>query len=154
MKWSLNRLNFCCHDLFCSTKVLTLTKFVNKSNKSEESCANTGSELQKYSFSFRVSRSSSSESELSRTQSSWRILRFLFVDTSLTFSLSPLPLQAATFICPGAKMPSSGSVFLRNPRGLDRQVIIDVAVTWVDGQSRTSDEASERPTRSLWSENS
>ena len=30
-------------------------------------------------------------------------------------------------------------IFLRNPRGLGRQVIIDVAVTGVDGQSRTSD---------------
>ena len=36
-------------------------------------------------------------------------------------------------------------VFLRNPTGLGRQVIIDVAVTGVDGQSRTSDEAAERP---------
>ena len=36
-------------------------------------------------------------------------------------------------------------IFLRNPRGLDRQIIIDVAVTGVDGQSRTSDEAAERP---------
>ena len=30
-------------------------------------------------------------------------------------------------------------IFLRNPRGLGRQVIIDVAVTGVDGQSRASD---------------
>ena len=36
-------------------------------------------------------------------------------------------------------------IFIRNPRGLGRQVIIDVAVTGVDGQSRTSDEATERP---------
>ena len=36
-------------------------------------------------------------------------------------------------------------VFLRNPRSLGRQIIIDVAVTGVDGQSRTSDEAVERP---------
>ena len=36
-------------------------------------------------------------------------------------------------------------IFLRNPRGLGRQIIIDVAVTGVDGQSRTSDEAVERP---------
>ena len=36
-------------------------------------------------------------------------------------------------------------IFLRNPRGFDRQVVIDVAVTGVDGQSRTSDEAVERP---------
>ena len=33
-------------------------------------------------------------------------------------------------------------IFLRNPRGLGRQIIIDVAVTGIDGQSRTSDEAS------------
>ena len=36
-------------------------------------------------------------------------------------------------------------IFLRNPRGLGRRVIIDVAVTGVDGQSRASDEATERP---------
>ena len=36
-------------------------------------------------------------------------------------------------------------IYLRNPRGLGRQVIIDVAVTGVDGQSRASDEAVERP---------
>jgi len=36
-------------------------------------------------------------------------------------------------------------IFLRNPRGLGRQIIIDVAVTGVDGQSRTSAEAVERP---------
>ena len=36
-------------------------------------------------------------------------------------------------------------IFIRSPRGLGRQVIIDVAVTGVDGQSRSSDEASERP---------
>ena len=38
-------------------------------------------------------------------------------------------------------------IFLRNPRGLGRQAItiIDMAVTGVDGRSRTSDEASERP---------
>ena len=36
-------------------------------------------------------------------------------------------------------------IFLRNARCLGRQVIIDVAVTGIDGQSRTSDEAAERP---------
>ena len=36
-------------------------------------------------------------------------------------------------------------IFLRNPRGLCRQVIIDVTVTGVDGQSRASHEAAERP---------
>ena len=36
-------------------------------------------------------------------------------------------------------------IFPRNPRGLGRQVIIDVAVPGVDGQSRASNEATERP---------
>ena len=36
-------------------------------------------------------------------------------------------------------------IFLRNPRGLGRQVIIDMAVAGIDGQSSTSDEAAERP---------
>ena len=35
-------------------------------------------------------------------------------------------------------------ILLGNPRGFGRQVIIDIAVTGVDGQSRTSDEAIER----------
>ena len=35
-------------------------------------------------------------------------------------------------------------VFIRNPRGLGRQVIIDVTVTGVDGQS-TVDQATKRP---------
>ena len=37
------------------------------------------------------------------------------------------------------------NIFLRNLRGLGRQIILDVAVTGIDGQSRTSDDASERP---------
>ena len=36
-------------------------------------------------------------------------------------------------------------IFPRNSRGLGKQVIIDVALTGIDGQSRTSDEAVERP---------
>ena len=36
-------------------------------------------------------------------------------------------------------------IFLRSLRGLGRQVIIDIAVTGVDGQSRATDEAVERP---------
>ena len=36
-------------------------------------------------------------------------------------------------------------IFLRSPRGLGRQTTIDVAVTGVDGISRTSDEAAKRP---------
>ena len=36
-------------------------------------------------------------------------------------------------------------ILLRNPRGFGRQVILDVAVTAVDGQSRTSDDVADRP---------
>ena len=36
-------------------------------------------------------------------------------------------------------------IHIRNPRKSRQQVIIDVALTGVDGQSRTSDEAVERP---------
>ena len=36
-------------------------------------------------------------------------------------------------------------IHIRNPRNSRDQVIIDVALTGVDGQSRTSDEAVERP---------
>ena len=36
-------------------------------------------------------------------------------------------------------------ILLGNPRGFGRQVILDVAVTAVDGQSRTSDDAADRP---------
>ena len=36
-------------------------------------------------------------------------------------------------------------IHIRNPRKSHQQVIIDVALTGVDGQSRTSDEAVERP---------
>ena len=31
-------------------------------------------------------------------------------------------------------------ILLRNPRGFGRQIVLDVAVTGVDGQSRTSDD--------------
>ena len=37
------------------------------------------------------------------------------------------------------------NIFLRNLRGLGRQIILDVAVIEIDGQFITSDEASERP---------
>ena len=37
------------------------------------------------------------------------------------------------------------SVGFRNPGGFSNQIIIDVAVTGVDGQSRTCDEAVDRP---------
>ena len=43
---------------------------------------------------------------------------------------------------PGNQRPD---IFIRNPRGLGRQVIINIAVTGVDVQSRTSDEAADRP---------
>ena len=36
-------------------------------------------------------------------------------------------------------------ILLRIPRGSGRQVILDVAVTAVDGQSRTSDDVADRP---------
>jgi len=36
-------------------------------------------------------------------------------------------------------------ILLRNPRGFGRQVIIDAAVTGIDGQSRTSDDFPDRP---------
>ena len=39
----------------------------------------------------------------------------------------------------------STDILLRNPRGFGRQVILDVAVTAVDGQSRTSDDVADRP---------
>ena len=38
-------------------------------------------------------------------------------------------------------------ILLRNPRGFGRQVIIDVAITGIDGQSRTSDDLPYRPLR-------
>ena len=36
-------------------------------------------------------------------------------------------------------------VLLRDPRGFGRQATLDVAVTAVDGLSRTSDDAADRP---------
>ena len=36
-------------------------------------------------------------------------------------------------------------ILLRNPRGFGRQIILDVAVTGVDGQSRASDDLLDRP---------
>ncbi len=42
-------------------------------------------------------------------------------------------------------------ILLRNPRGFGRQVIIDVAITGIDGQSRTSDDLPDRPLR-VWHE--
>ena len=42
-------------------------------------------------------------------------------------------------------------ILLRSPRGFGRQVIIDVAITGVDGQSRTSDDLPDRPLR-VWYE--
>ena len=38
-------------------------------------------------------------------------------------------------------------ILLRNPRGLGRQIIIDVAVTGIEGQSRASDDLPDRPSR-------
>ena len=42
---------------------------------------------------------------------------------------------------PGDVSNQHPDIFIRNPRGLGKQVIIDVALTGIDGQSRTSDEA-------------
>ena len=39
------------------------------------------------------------------------------------------------------------STWIRYPRGFGRQVIIDVAITGIDGQSRTSDDLPDRPLR-------
>ena len=38
-------------------------------------------------------------------------------------------------------------ILLRNPRGLGRQIVIDVAVTGIEGQSRASDDLPDRPLR-------
>ena len=38
-------------------------------------------------------------------------------------------------------------ILLRNPRGFGRQFIIDVAITGIDGQSRTIDDLPDRPLR-------
>ena len=38
-------------------------------------------------------------------------------------------------------------ILLRNPRGFGMQVIIDVVITRIDGQSRTSDDLPDRPLR-------
>ena len=46
---------------------------------------------------------------------------------------------------PGDVSNQRPDIFIRNPRGSGKQVIIDVALTGIDGQSRTSDEAVERP---------
>jgi len=36
-------------------------------------------------------------------------------------------------------------ILLRNPRGFDRQIILDVALRGINGQSRTSDDLPDRP---------
>ncbi len=46
---------------------------------------------------------------------------------------------------PGDVSNQRPDIFIRNPRGASNLVIIDVAVTGIDGQSRTSDEVVERP---------
>ena len=50
---------------------------------------------------------------------------------------------------PGNQRPD---VFIRSPRGLGRQAIIDVAVTGVDGRSRASDEAADRPLQARYNQ--
>ena len=46
---------------------------------------------------------------------------------------------------PGDVSNQRPDIFMRNPRGASKLVIIDVALTGIDGQSRTSDEVVERP---------
>ena len=46
---------------------------------------------------------------------------------------------------PGDVSNQRPDIFIRNPRGASNLVIIDVALTGIDGQSRTSDEVVERP---------
>ena len=41
-------------------------------------------------------------------------------------------------------------ILLRNPRGFGRQVTLDVAVTAIDGQSRTSDDVADRSLNVRW----
>ena len=62
-----------------------------------------------------------------------KLFRTLRVDAIV----QPMRLFTDATEDPGNQRPD---IFLRNPRGLGRQVIIDVAVTGVDGQSRTSDD--------------
>ena len=47
----------------------------------------------------------------------------------------------------GGRNNQRPDILLRNPRGFGRQVIIDVAITGIDGQSRTSDDLPDRPLR-------
>ena len=46
---------------------------------------------------------------------------------------------------PGDVSNQRPDIFIRNPKGASKLVIIDVALTGIDGQSRTSDEVVERP---------
>ena len=68
----------------------------------------------------------------------------LFRTLRLDAIVEPMRLFADVAEDPGNQRPD---IFIRNPLGLGRQIIIDVAVTvtGVDGQSRTSDEAADRP---------
>ena len=65
----------------------------------------------------------------------------LFRTLRLDAIVEPMRLLADVTEDPGNQRPD---IFIRNPRGLGKQVIIDDAVTGVDGQSRTSDEAADR----------
>ena len=64
----------------------------------------------------------------------------LFRTLRLDAIVEPMRLFTDAAEDPGNQRPD---VFLRGPRGLGRQIIIDVAVTGVDGQSRASDETAE-----------
>ena len=54
------------------------------------------------------------------------------------------PLRIFSYATPEASNQRP-DILLRNLKGFGRQVILDVAVTAVDGQSRTSDDAADRP---------
>ena len=55
--------------------------------------------------------------------------------------------ETTSFQCFGKYLLRIYDILLRNPRGFGRQVIIDVAITGIDGQSRTSDDLPDRPLR-------
>ncbi len=67
-----------------------------------------------------------------------KLFRFLRVDAIVE------PLRIFSDATPEASNQRPDTL-LRNPKGFSRQVILDVAVTAVDGQSRTSDDATDRP---------
>ena len=62
-----------------------------------------------------------------------------------TFLTAVLAITIEIFAYVFAEASGNGNnerpdILLRNPRGFGRQIILDVAVTGIDGQSRTSDD--------------